>query len=407
MNRQRLESVMRQGVATLAALVVLLAAARADGSPVSRALTRDGYALAYNLQFTACYDMLEKATAADPLDPAPRRAMAAVTWIEILFAQGVATFEAFTGEITKGDVVRPIAPPILAGKFRRAIDEALRLADQQLVRKADADGHYQVGATQAVAALYGGTVEGRLVGSFSQGRRAVSALERARVLEPGRREAALVLGMSEYTVSTMSWPIRTLARLGGLSGNRATGLAMLKEASAPGAETESDALMLLMIIDNREGRPADALGRLEYLQGLHPENRLLWLNHGASAMAAGRPIEAERLLSQGIATHRLNALPAVLGETALWFACRGIALAALHRREDAETDLRRGLASDPRDWVRGRIHAQLGDLAVASGDRALARREYQTALGFAERGGDRSGIRNVKQKASALGRASN
>src|SRR5215213_2028459 len=136
-------------MATRAACVVLtctliaLSAVPAHGSPLSRARTRAGYALAYDLQFADCYDALAEAIAADPGDPAPRRAIAAITWIEILFTQGVATFEAFTGEISKADVIRPATPPLLAQRFHGMIGEARRLADQQLTSADNADAHYQ------------------------------------------------------------------------------------------------------------------------------------------------------------------------------------------------------------------------------------------------------------------------
>ena len=384
------------------ATMVAVAADRAYGSPLSRARTQDGYALAYDLRFAACYEAFADAVAADPRDPAPRRAIAAVTWIEILFAQGVATYEAFTGEISKGDVARPSTPPVLAARFHRTIEEARTLADQQLALADEADAHYQIGATAAVFALYRATVEGRTLGAFSQARLAVREMERARERDQGKREPALVLGMSQYTVSMMSWPVRTLARLSGLSGDRAAGLALLGEAASPGADTEADALLLLMISDNREGRHTNALQRLEYLQRLHPWNRLLQLNRGATALAGGQPHEAEQALSQGIAGRDWDAPPAVLGETALWFAHRGTARARLRRSVDALADLQRGLASDPRDWVRGRIHGQLGDLALAAGERVHARREFEMAIEFSERGGDRSAVKDAKQKLSAL-----
>ena len=386
----------------LTCALVAVGAVRAHGSPLSRSRTQDGYALAYDLQFAACYEALADAASADPHDPAPRRAIAAVTWIEILFAQGVATFEAFTGEVSKGDVARPAAPQILAARFHRTVEEAMGLAEQQLARTDEADAHYQVGATAALFALYKATVEGRTLGAFNQGRRAVSAMERARQRDPGKRETALVLGMSQYTVSTMSWPVRALARLSGLPGDREEGLALLREAALPEAETETDALLLLMIVDNREGRHTDALQRLAYLQRSHPGNRLLRLNRGATALAAGQPHETDEVLSEGIASHDWDAPPAVLGETALWFAHRGTARARLHRSSDAVADLQRGLASDPRDWVRGRIHGQLGDLALVAGERARARREFEMALEFSERGGDRSAVKESKQKLNAL-----
>jgi len=395
---------VRTAIGLITLLCLLVIDRPVDGSTLSRTRTNAAYALAYDLQFEACYEMLADAVAADRLDPAPQRAIAAVTWIEILFAQGVATFEAFTGEISKGDVSRPDTPQALTARFVRAIGEAKALADQQLAGTDDAVGHYQVGATAALSALYRATVEGRTLGAFSEGRRAVNAIERARARDRGRRETALVLGMSQYTVSTMSWPVRTLARLSGLAGDRDAGLALLEEAAAPGAETETDALLLLMLVDNREGRPADAMRRLASLQRAHPRNRLLPLNHGAAALAAGQPLEAEAALSPGIAAQGWDGTPTVLGEQALWFAHRGAARVRVGRSTDAAVDLQRGLASAPRDWVSGRIHAQLGDLALNAGDRSRARREFDMAIEFSRRGGDAAAVSDVKRKVRGLSR---
>lgn len=218
---------MRHAVAlrTLAATAAcaVFVTSTAEGSPRSRAQTRTGYALAYDLQFAASLDAFDAAVATDPLDPAPHRAIAAITWMEILFAQGVATFEAFTGIISKADVTRPVTPPLLAQRFQRSITRAGILADEQLARGDGADAQYQVGATAALSAVFRATVEGRTLGALTQGRRAVAAMERARARDPRQHESALVLGMSEYTVSTMPWPVRVLAKLNGLDGNREGG----------------------------------------------------------------------------------------------------------------------------------------------------------------------------------------
>jgi hypothetical protein len=131
---------------------------------------------------------------------------------------------------------------------------------------------------------------------------------------------------------------------------------------------------------------------------------LLWLNQGASALAAGQPLEADRVLSRGFSTQDLAGPPVVLGETALWLAHRGTARARLQRPADAMADLQQGLASEPRDWVRGRIHRELGDLAIAAGEHARGRQEFDLAIHFSERGGDRAAAREAKQKLSALKR---
>jgi tetratricopeptide (TPR) repeat protein len=384
-------------IAAAVCVLVAAGASPAAASPRSRDRTLQGYALAYDLQFVECYEVLADAVKADPNDPAPRRAIAAVTWIEILFAQGVATFESFTGEISKGEVERPEAPPALTDRFKRAITEAVSLAERQLAAADTKDAHYQLGATAGLLALYKATVEGSILGALIERRRAVNAMEDVRARDPKNREAALILGMSQYTVSKMSLLVRTAARLGGLSGDRTKGLALLQEAAAPGAETETDARLLLMIVDHREGHPGDAAERLAALERAHPRNRLLWLNQGASAIAANQAKVADEILSKGI-THWNDTGPVVLGELAMWLGHRGTARASLQRNAEAVADLERGLASQPRDWIRGRIHGQLGDLALAAGDRAQARRHFAAAIEYSGRGGDRASEDRAEQK---------
>jgi len=357
-------------------------------STQSRAGTLQGYAHAYDLQFDAAHATLAEAVSADRADPAPHRAIAAVIWMEILFIQGITTFEAFTGEITQSDIARPAVPVALATRFARALAEARELADRQVAASDDADAHYQVGATALLAAVYGATVEGRTIASLTHGRRAVAEMGRARALAPSMREAGLALGMSQYTIATLSWPVRLAARLGGLTGNRDRGLRLLEEASDASAATRSDALLLLMIIDSREARPVDAIRRLTVLQQRHPHNRLLWLNHGAAALVAQRWADADQVLSRGIVARAWETGPAVLGEPAMWFAYRGTARARLGRRDEALDDLRQGLASSPRDWIRGRLHQQLGALALAAGDVPGARREFDAAIHYSRKGGD-------------------
>lgn len=363
-------------------------AVSASASPLSRTRTQDGFALAYGLQFDESRRVLAEAAAADPADPAPHRAIAAITWVEILFAQGVATFEAFTGEVPDGDVARPPAPAHLTARFSAALATAARLADRQVALRDDADAHYQVGATTALGCVYGGTVEGRTIGALRCGRRAVAAMRRARARSAAIPEAALLLALSEYTVATLPWPARMVARVSGLSGNRDRAMALLEEAAAPGAITATDALLLRMVMHGREGRHDAIVADMRTLEARHPGNRLFWLNEGAAAITTRRWADAEAALSKGIAGRLWESEPRIPGEAALWLSHRGAARAAMGRTTDALDDLGRGLAASPREWVRGRIHYQLGELALAGGHPADARREFEAAVTFSTRGGD-------------------
>ena len=241
-------------------------ASPADASESSRAMTQDAYALAYELRFADSLGMLEKAHAADLGDPAPLRAIAAITWIEILFGQGVTTFAAFDGEATDDAVARPAVPPHLSERFVRHVKQALRLADiQRQARPDDADAQYQAAASGGLLALYLATVEGRTWAAFNEGRDAVSTMERLRRRNAQHREAALIPGIYRYSVSTLPWAKRILAAAWGMAGDRAGGILMLETAAADGTETATDASLVLMIVYNREKRHADAMRHLHRL----------------------------------------------------------------------------------------------------------------------------------------------
>jgi hypothetical protein len=104
------------------------------------------------------HSIFAEAHRVDPRDPAPTRAIAAVTWMELLFAQGVATFEAFQGDASGDHVRRPTVEPALATRFLGSFGDAIQLAEQQgAVTPADAGALYQLGASTGLLALYRGT----------------------------------------------------------------------------------------------------------------------------------------------------------------------------------------------------------------------------------------------------------
>ncbi len=384
--------------ASLIVLVLLTTGlSSAYGSTRSRALTRQGYSEAYELNFPESASILGEARRADPLDPAPARALAAITWMEILFAQGVATFEAFQGDASGDSVQRPSVDAALTTRFLALAGEAIKLAEQHVATApTDTDALYQFGASTALLALYRATVEGRTWAAFVEGRRAVRTMTRVRQQDKQHREAALILGMYRYAASTLSWPKRMLASAAGIPGDRAGGIALLEAAAAPPAETATDAALLLVIVYNREGRHADAMRHLRQLRERHPANRLLALNAAATALATCDAAAAVATITAGLATHPKFDQPRVLGERAMWYYIRGAARAKL-ADHGAVDDLREALASNPRDWIRARTHLEFARLALQSGDERQARLELDAAARYGGRGGDSVAVSAAEQ----------
>src|SRR4029079_6959060 len=124
----------------------------------------------------------------------------------------------------------------------------------------------------------------------------------------------------------------------------------------------------------------DALRVLAQLRTEYPRNRLMWLESGSTNLRAGRPADAERLLSEGFSRFANDRRPRMFGEDALWQYKRGAARAALGRATEAEADLKGALRTEGRKWVYGRTHLELGKLALKAGNIPAARTELQSAI---------------------------
>lgn len=82
--------------------------------------------------------------------------------------------------------------------------------------------------------------------------------------------------------------------------------------------------------------------------------------------------------------------PKAPGEESRWRQVYGVSLLRADALDDAERELRTALSTATRDWVRGRIHLELGRLASRRGDRASALTAYRTAEPLCQRDNDQT-----------------
>jgi tetratricopeptide (TPR) repeat protein len=154
---------------------------------------------------------------------------------------------------------------------------------------------------------------------------------------------------------------------------------MVEEAAQYPGDAQPNAQFALILIYNREGRYDDALRVIGELQQRFPRNRLLWLEAGNTALRAGRPAAARTALEEGMTRLSRDMRPRAYGEEARWRYAHGAALVALKDSVAAEAALREALDGATRDWLRGRVHKELGKLADLDGERARALEAYRLA----------------------------
>jgi tetratricopeptide (TPR) repeat protein len=364
---------------------------------VAAELRARGFALGYNLDYPEALAAFNDAIAADPDHPAGYRLAAATVWITLLFDQGAITVEDYLGQ-ARADVARLAADPARASLVREQLRRAVALAEQQArAHPTDADAHYQLGAAFGVQASFASTVEGRVLGSLKAARRAYQEHERALALDPRRKDAGLIVGLYRYGISALPLPLRAMAHLIGFEAGREPGLTLVEQAAGYSSDAQPNALFALVLLYNREGRYDEALRVIAELQRLFPRNRLLWLEAGTTALRAGRPAVARRWIEEGLERSSSDPRPHARGEESRWRYAYGATLIALHDASAAERELHAALGLATRDWVRGRVHKELGRVADLRGDRPSALAEYELADRFCGQDDDSDCEHEVKR----------
>lgn len=367
------------------------------GGEPAAALRLRALDLAYNLDHEPALDLLRKAIAAAPDDPAPHRSMAAVLWLNMLFRRGAVTVDHYLGSFTRARVDLKKPPPELDAQFRRHVQRAIELAEARVkAAPGDPQARYDLGAALGLEASYIATVEGRMLAGFKAARRCFDEHEEVLALDSRRHDAALVVGTYRYIVSTLSLPIRMMAYVAGFGGGKDRGISLLQQAANGGGEARTDALFALALVYNREKRYDEALDVLRQLRSLYPRNRLVLLEAGSTALRGGRYTEAESLLSEGLGMLARDDRARIPGEEALWKYKRGAVRAAL-KQSNALEDLRAATAPDAQAWVAGRARVVIARLALEKGDRETGGREAREAEALCQTGNDPACVLDAKK----------
>jgi len=386
--------VLMRSIALAAMLAVISAgtldaADRQQQTESAEALRTRATDLAYSLQHEEAVALLRRAVELAPDDPTTHRSLASVLWLHMLFRRGAVTVDHYLGSFSRSRVDLQKPPPDVDKEFRAHIARAIELSEKEVgARPKDAKALYDLGAAVALQASYIATVEGKLLAGFRAAQRAYDAHEKVLTLDPNRKDAGLTVGTYRYIVSTLSLPMRMMAYVVGFGGGRDRGIQMIRATADAPVDNRVDALFALILVFNREKEYDNAMGVMQELRRLYPRNRLVVLEAGSTALRAGRGVDAERLLSEGLAMLPSDPNRRMPGEEGLWRYKRGAALALMGKAQAAEADLQLATGGESQQWVQGRARVELGQLALKRSDRDAAAREARQAQTLCEKAND-------------------
>ncbi len=243
----------------------------------------------------------------------------------------------------------------------------------------DVDALYARGSTRALRCLYMGMAEKAW---FSGLRAALGSRrdhERVLELDPNYVDAKLTVGLHNYVVGSLTWPMRVSASLIGVSGNKPKGLAMLREVSNSGSTASTDAKQVLAVFLRREQRYPEALELVRDMMAASPRSFPTALEYANLQAAAGQGPESVASYRQILAGCREKkyALP----EPAKASFFLGIALRGQRQFQEAAEvfDMAAATAgADPELSERATLLA--GEMYDTLLKREIAVKRYETVL---------------------------
>ncbi len=341
----------------------------------SDARRRAGFEALYSLDYETARAEFQRIVEARPDHPMGYLYLATTLWLETLNrSRRLQTGFYLAPSFYRATQERVV--PEVDRQFRQLIEHALARANALLTRNPqDIEARYFRGAASALLAAYEASVTRKFFAALRWGSQAVKDHREIIARDPTFADAYLTVGLWDYVVGSLPLPVRLLAALGGIRGDRQRGLAEVERAASSGTYVADDARVLLVALYGRERRFTDALAMLETLASRYPKNYLLRSERAALLLRVGRTAEAVEAFEQLLGRPPVpTAQDVVRFQYAEALFENGYTQAALHHF--------RQLVSLPHahaDLVT-LGHLRIGQILDTRGDRAAARAAYALVL---------------------------
>ena len=258
----------------VAVLGLLMSAPRAVADLPSGGLDR-GFLRLYDLDFGGAqkeFESWEKNNPANPMGPASEAAA-------VLFSEfnrlGVLEAQFYESDSVFAARKKYEADPAQRARFEQQLTRAEDLAKSRLGRDArDRDALLAMTFAAGLRSDFAALIEKRNLASLHYTKEATAWATQLLAADPTCYDAHLAGGISRYIIGSMAAPVRWVLRLGGVSGDKAGGIAELQTTAAQGHLLAPFARILLAIAYVREKNVSDARLLLASLQSEFPDNPL-------------------------------------------------------------------------------------------------------------------------------------
>jgi tetratricopeptide (TPR) repeat protein len=228
----------------------------------------------YNLEYDKARRDFSEIARLFPQFPAGPQYLASSLWIETLYKSRRLQASLYSTKSFYSNSEEKPDPKVVA-QFRDLTRQAQKLSEARLkAYPKDVEALYFLGATQALKASFEEAVERRHYAALKDGSEAVDRHRDVIKLDPNFHDAEVTIGMYDYVVGTLSFPMKLMAGIVGAHGSKKRGLATIERVAKDGKTACDQAKTLLIVLYTREKRYGEAATTAQELATKYPRNYL-------------------------------------------------------------------------------------------------------------------------------------
>jgi tetratricopeptide (TPR) repeat protein len=269
------------------ALVSLTAASQAVRSEPKRfvmkvkpgdAATEQGFIRFYNMEYEAAVKDFEESLAKHPDDPYAVNHLLEGVLFQELHREGKLDAELYlSNQFVHMKKEEP--DPQAIARVEKLIERALGRENAQLKNNPDdVSALYARSVTQGLRAVKEALISKEWFTSLRSGLAAYDDSKTILDINPNFSDAKLIVGIYNYVVGSLPWPVKIAAFLVTIHGSRSKGLALIREAADGNGEASVDARTALALFLARERRYDQALELTDWLADTFPDNFIFGLS---------------------------------------------------------------------------------------------------------------------------------
>jgi tetratricopeptide (TPR) repeat protein len=275
---------LRRWVFILVLSAVVAQAPLLHSQPVdTAALNRDpqvqqGFQHFYDLDYDGSLQIFQKVLQQHPNDPLAVDYVLNVIVFRELYRQDLldTTLYAHEGFLTGKHIVEP--NPAVKAQVEQLSNQAIALATQRInANPRDVDAYFARAMAKSLHATYIGLAERSFISGLHLALSAHGDDEQALKLDPNYVDAEMVPAIYQYVVGTLPLPLKFMAGIVGIHGDKVKGMEMLEDSAKRGVITSVESRTTMMIFLRHDARYQQAIQVAQGLEAQFPRDFLFAL----------------------------------------------------------------------------------------------------------------------------------